>query len=340
MEAKNIGKLTYTVNTVILGLVVGLMIFFNICKATILVYFSIPTIFVYIVGYVLIYKKKLGLYVWLVYIWITIYMSLATICLGYKYGFHLYSLSMIPIIYYTNYIAYKLGQNRVKSAIFSFIIITSYMTCTIFVSFNGPIYEGNNIYEAVFWITNSIIVFWFLIFYTKRLIKTTIDSEEKLREMSLVDRLTGLYNRHYMMDKLETVADRNDNEVVAIIDIDDFKKINDKYGHNAGDYVLQHLSQVMRENCPDSVISRWGGEEFLLLINDNKNAIDMMEKLRATVEKTDFKYEKQSIKVSVTIGLADRGNETSIDKWVQNADDKLYKGKNSGKNVVIYDNKK
>lgn len=337
MDAKNIGKLTYTVNTAILGMVLGLMLFFYVCKATFLVYFSIPTIFVYLIGYFLIYKKMFAFYVWMVYLWITLYMSLATLCLGFKYGFHLYSLSMIPIIYYTNYIAYKLNQKRVKSAFFTFIIIACYLGCTIFVSFNGPIYPGTNISEAVFWITNSIIVFWFLIFYTKMLIKTTIESEEKLKEMSYVDRLTGLYNRHYMMDKLEKATEQNSLSTVAMIDIDDFKKINDVYGHNAGDYVLQNLSQIMKDVCGESVISRWGGEEFLLLFENYTGAKDTMENLRATVEKTKFEFEGQRIKVSVTVGIADRGEQKSIDKWVQSADNRLYVGKKQGKNVIIYE---
>lgn len=336
MEAKNIGKLTYTVNTAILGMVLGLMAFFYFCKASFLVYFSIPTIFVYIIGYVLIYRKAFDIYVWMVYMWITLYMSLATVCLGYKYGFHLYSLSMIPIIYYTNYIAYKLGRGRVRTAFFSFVIIACYLGCTIYVSFNGPVYEGSEVSAAVFWITNSIIVFWFLIFYTRRLIKTTIDSEEKLKEMSFVDRLTGLYNRHYMMDVLENAVQENTHEVVAMIDIDDFKKINDIYGHNAGDYVLRRMADIMKDTCSDAVISRWGGEEFLLLIEKQSDADQMMENLRKAVEKNAFTYEDQAIDVTVTIGAEDREDKTSIDKWIRAADNKLYIGKNSGKNKVVY----
>lgn len=337
MDAKNIGKLTYTVNTAILGMVLGLMVFFYVCKATFLVYFSIPTIFVYLIGYLIIYKKMLAFYVWMVYLWITLYMGVCTICLGFKYGFHLYSLSMIPIIYYTNYIAYKIGRKRVKAAFFSFIIISCYLGCTIFVSFNGPIYQGSNISEAVFWITNSIIVFWFLIFYTKMLIRTTIESEEKLKELSYVDRLTDLYNRHYMMDKLESANANTALSSVALIDIDDFKKINDVYGHNAGDYVLQNLSQIMKDTCDKAVISRWGGEEFLLLFDNISEAKDMMERLRMTVENTKFDFEDNRIRVSVTIGVAERGEQKSIDKWIQVADDRLYIGKKQGKNKIIYE---
>ena len=334
MDSKNVGKLTLVVNTAILGMVLGLMLFFYICEATIMVYFSIPTILVYIIGYILIYKKKFYFYVWMVYLWITLYMSLATVCLGYKYGFHLYSLSMIPIIYYTNYIAYKINQKKLTTAFFSLIIIACYMACTIYVSLAGSVYEGSNAAEAIFWITNSIIVFAFLIFYTKLLIKTTIDSEEKLREMSYVDSLTGLFNRHYMMEQLGNESEKANPGTVAMIDIDDFKQINDVYGHNAGDYVLKKLAGIMKDNCGDSIISRWGGEEFLILINTGSNSKEMMENLRTTVEKTKFEFDKNPIKVSVTIGIAEKEGK-SIDRWIQEADKRLYIGKNSGKNVVV-----
>lgn len=334
MDEKNVVKFTSIVNTSILGMVLGLMFFFYMCKAEFLVYFSIPTIFVYIIGYVLIAKKLLYFYVNLVYFWITLYMSIATACLGYQYGFHLYSLSMILIIYYSNYIAYKIGTKRVASGFTSLIIIICYLGSTVYVSLNGPVYEGSKTSAAVFWISNSVIVFWFLIFYTKTLIKTTIESEEKLKEMSYVDRLTGLYNRHFMVEKLNKAMTMNDPGTVAMIDIDDFKKVNDNYGHNAGDYVLQKISKLMNEKCSGCTISRWGGEEFLLLIEGSVDAPDMMERLRKAIVDTDFEFENKKIDVSVTIGIAEK-QEGSVDKWIQTADNKLYIGKKNGKNVVI-----
>ena len=335
MDAKNVGKLTCLVNSAILCMVLGLMLFFYVCDATIMVYFSIPTFFVYIIGYVLIFKKKYYFYVWMIYLWLTLYMSLATVCLGYKYGFHLYSLSMVPIIYYTNYIAYKINQQKLRTAFFSFIIIACYMGCTVYVSLAGSVYEGSNTSAAIFWITNSIIVFWFLIFYTKILIKSIIDSEEKLKEMSYVDRLTGLFNRHYMMERLEEQMSKDKACTVAMIDIDDFKKINDIYGHNAGDYVLKELSKIMKKNCNNSIISRWGGEEFLILIGVGENAKEMMEDFRVGVENTKFEFDNKPIKVSVTIGVAEREENKTIDRWIQIADNRLYSGKKNGKNVVI-----
>ena len=101
MDTKKAQKITYIVNTVILILVFGLMGFFYMCHATFLVYFSIPTAFVYIIGFYLIYSEKLDFYVRIVYLWLTLYMCTTTLCLGYNFGFHLYCMSMIPVIFVT-----------------------------------------------------------------------------------------------------------------------------------------------------------------------------------------------------------------------------------------------
>ncbi len=335
MDADKINKITYVVNTSLLGIVVFLMWFFYVCHATFLVYFSIPTICVYLIGYYIIHKRRLYYYVMMIYIWITIYMCLTVVCLGYNYGFQLYPLSMIPIIYYINYLAYKFNLKRVSSAVIVAGIIICYLGGTVYVLINGPVYEGNSTLSVIACCANSIYVFGLLILYTKTIMKTIISSEEKLKQMSYIDELTGLFNRHYMVSELEEAMKVEDSEAVAIIDIDDFKKINDEYGHNAGDYVLRKVSEVMQENCENAIISRWGGEEFLLIMNKQDDYFQQMEMLRGAVEQTTFEFEEQMIQVSVTIGLSERKNITSVNKWVQAADDKLYTGKRSGKNVVI-----
>ena len=334
MNSKGIKKLTYIVNSAIIVMVLGLMLFFYLDHATFLVYFSIPTLFVYIFGYILIAKGLLSGYLSIVYFWLTLYMGLTTICLGYSYGFHLYSMSMIPIIYYTNYMAYKLNTKRVFTGLYSAIIVLCYLLSTMRVAVNGPIYEENLLYSQIFWMGNSLIVFSFLVFYTKYTVDTMIDSEKRLKEMSYVDRLTGLFNRHYMMERLDEAYNSINESMIAMIDIDDFKKINDVYGHNAGDYVLEKIAKIMKENCKDCIISRWGGEEFLILINYG-SGLDMMEKLREVVDKEKFVFDEKDIKVSVTIGLAVRNKDLSIDKWIQAADEKLYIGKTGGKNKVV-----
>lgn len=349
MDTKKAQKITYIVNTVILILVFGLMGFFYMCHATFLVYFSIPTAFVYIIGFYLIYSEKLDFYVRIVYLWLTLYMCTTTLCLGYNFGFHLYCMSMIPVIFVTEYITFKLGRPKFGATRVSIAIAIAYILCTGYVGVFRPIYSVDQKFTMVFWITNALTVFCFLIFYSSWMIKMVIQSENKLLEMAHIDKLTGLYNRHYMLEQLELSDNSNNNKFVAIADIDSFKKINDTYGHNAGDYILSHIAEIMKDACKDCIVSRWGGEEFLLLFpgenidsalknntdSSKDNGVRQMENLRKTVEKSEFVFEGTKIDVTITIGLADYAPELTIDKWVQQADEGLYYGKTHGKNQVV-----
>ena len=335
MNISGIKKLTYTVNTAILIMVFCLMGFFYLCKATFLVYYSIPTALVYVLGYILIFNNKLRAYIRMVYVWLTIYMCITTVCLGINFGFFLYTLSMIIIIYYSDYMAYKLDQKRINTVIVSIIIFLLFLITTIYVIYSGPIYKISDNIAIGFWIVNSIIVFGFLISYSKLTINSIISSDRQMQQIAMMDKLTGLYNRHYMLDKMESLFEKNtdDSNYLAMIDIDDFKKINDTFGHNAGDYVLKHLAEIMEAKLKaPSIISRWGGEEFLIYTD---KSVDTFEELRTIISKESFVFDGNTINVTVTIGLAERIHDENIDKWIQRADERLYLGKNSGKNKVV-----
>lgn len=337
MNDKSIKKVAFLVNTVILFLVFGLMGFFIMFDITFLTYFSIPTAMIYIVGYFLIKKDRLELYVRMVYFWLTLYMGLTTLCLGYGYGFHLYCLSMIPIIFVTEYLSYKIEGKPIPSVKVSIAIAVFYLICTGYVSYKGPIYDRDQSIAAFFWIFNAMIVFGFLIYYSNYLIRLVIYSENKLKDMALRDRLTGLYNRHYMLNYLEGLSKDDSAGVLAMADIDDFKKINDVYGHNAGDMVLESVSDKMTEVCTGCEISRWGGEEFLMYIpyKDPFYAEDLLEKLRVAIKDEEYTFEDKKINVTLTLGMSLRPVGFGIDEWIQDVDNKLYIGKKSGKNCLI-----
>ena len=335
MILENLKKLTYIVNTVILIMVFGLMGFFYIIKASFLVYFSIPTALVYLIGYVMISRGHLYGYVSFVYMWLTLYMGIATICLGYGYGFHLYSMSMIPIIFYTGYLGHKISSKYINGLYASVAIVIVYLISTLIPSFRGPVYVTNLGDDTVFWIINSITVFGFLIFYTNLMIKIILDSEKQLQKLALEDNLTGLNNRHYMLSHLEVISGEGKDYYLAMADIDNFKRINDIYGHNAGDYILKTVAEIMKETCKDSLVCRWGGEEFLILGKDKSSAVSEMEKLRESIKEKDYEFEGEHIKVTLTIGVSERTESENIDKWIQRADDKLYEGKHSGKDKVV-----
>ncbi|SFC58137.1 GGDEF domain-containing protein [Ruminococcus albus] len=335
MSEKNVMKLTYGVNTALLFIVFGLMLFFQKLEADFLVYFSIPTLLVYIFNYLLVYKNKLEIFVWLVYFWIILYMGVTTICLGESYGFHLYCFSMIPVIYASDYVSFRINGKNLRSLPISIGVAVFYFVFMGYVRVNGPVYDRGGKYSMFFLVFNSLVVFWFLVLYLNASVRSIIVSETKLTDMAHKDRLTNLYNRHYMLDRLEEVSDEKESAVLAMADIDDFKKINDQYGHNAGDEVLKAVAEKMTSVCEGCDIARWGGEEFLILFCESDGVEDILEKMRADIASSPVEFEGQVINITVTVGMAGGRKDQSIDEWIQDVDNKLYIGKNSGKNRVI-----
>ena len=338
MELKDIKKFTFVVNAIILVLVFMLAGFFVYCKATFLIWFSIPTALVYVLGFFLIKNERLEIYTRIVYFWLTLYMCICTVCLGYRMGFHLYCMSMIPISFYAEFMADKLGKKKLNAFAASGAIAFCYLVSTGYSAASGPIYEVDTTVRGLVWTTNSVITISFMIFYSRLVLNMIGDYEKKLKNAAHTDRLTGLYNRHYMMNKIESSVKEKSVPYVAMVDIDNFKKINDCYGHNAGDYVLVNVSRIMREVCIGENISRWGGEEFLILSSgkDKSGVLALIETLRKNIEDEDFVFGDDHIKVTITAGVADYTAGESVDKWINKADDKLYQGKNSGKNKVVY----
>jgi diguanylate cyclase (GGDEF)-like protein len=124
---------------------------------------------------------------------------------------------------------------------------------------------------------------------------------------------------------------------LLMFDIDHFKKINDNYGHLAGDAVLAQLAaQVKNKIRREDVFARYGGEEFAILLPeiDLLNARKMGEKVRKLVEKADFRFEETRIPVTISLGVATAEAEDDAAGVIKRADEFLYEAKNSGRNAV------
>jgi diguanylate cyclase (GGDEF)-like protein len=161
----------------------------------------------------------------------------------------------------------------------------------------------------------------------------------------LKDSLTGLYNRRFLegyVDILSSEIEREKkNAAVLMADLDYFKKVNDVYGHQVGDRVLQTLARILRNTVRRSdVVIRYGGEEFLLILKHvatADEAVDVAEKIRKSVEEHVMKLDGAVVlKKTVTIGLA-LFPEDSDTFWhtVKFADVALYHGKSNGRNQVV-----
>lgn len=169
-------------------------------------------------------------------------------------------------------------------------------------------------------------------------------SNNELKEISARDPLTGLYNRRYLEESLVREFDRatrkNEKLAILMIDIDFFKKINDQFGHIAGDVVLQVLAQCLEGNIrKGDIVCRYGGEEFVVILLDisKKTAMSRAEILRKTIESLDNKYPKfipQKITVSIGVSLFPQHGR-DVENLIKKSDEALYLAKNNGRNQVM-----
>ncbi len=165
---------------------------------------------------------------------------------------------------------------------------------------------------------------------------------EEIYRLTTVDGLTQIYNKRYFFETLEreiSRAHRYHRDLSLIMfDIDFFKNVNDTHGHLAGDSVLKQLASVLKARIRrEDIMARYGGEEFSIILPEIgiSNALTFAEKVRKLVEKTSFKFEEQTIPITISIGVAaiGQGIQSAVD-FIKIADDKLYEAKLEGRNRV------
>lgn len=165
---------------------------------------------------------------------------------------------------------------------------------------------------------------------------------EKLNYMAFRDGLTGLYNRRYVQDDLMGEIQDHDRKNVGSVlimgDVDDFKIVNDKYGHEAGDVALICVSNIMESICRRHRVIRWGGEEFLIVLFSvtEEEAYEISERIRSEVEAFPFVDGDTSFNCTITLGLSVYDNSEDMKRNIERADKALYAGKRSGKNRSVW----
>lgn len=186
----------------------------------------------------------------------------------------------------------------------------------------------------------SIYLISLVIEYVRKETQEQLDhTKEQYRYLYRHDALTGLYNRYGIREYMDKTFYAKSKEHVAIIlmDIDDFKKINDQYGHDCGDEVLKMVAQVpIQTMCEHCHCCRWGGEEFLLIMQCEHDPVYVAENIRKQIEDSHILYQNQDIHVTVSMGvcITDSLKDLSINQIVEQADKAMYESKNHGKNRV------
>ncbi|WP_198264741.1 GGDEF domain-containing protein [sulfur-oxidizing endosymbiont of Gigantopelta aegis] len=170
-----------------------------------------------------------------------------------------------------------------------------------------------------------------------------------LYKAATVDQLSNIYNRAFLMESLETEFERSKrfNETFACIlfDIDDFKQVNDTYGHQMGDVVIENIAGIASDQIRSTdILGRYGGEEFMIIMpnTDFNGASIIAEKIRESIMRTDFSLKKNRVNCTISLGVTDSnlGDHKDSDDVLFKADTALYQAKAEGKNKFVVYNPK
>ncbi|MGR5275794.1 diguanylate cyclase domain-containing protein [Vibrio rotiferianus] len=190
---------------------------------------------------------------------------------------------------------------------------------------------------AIFWIAISAVV---LAFAVSRVLVTQRKNQE-LQQLSLLDPLTQLHNRRYYYDQIDHPhqLDAQTPYRVVLFDIDNFKKVNDVHGHEAGDRILEGFSERLRLHLrTQELLIRWGGEEFLMLLKGTDDLPKRLEAIRQHIDDVLFEAGEENLHITTSIGVSHGGlieTFTYNDEYFRRADKSLYEAKRNGKNQVV-----
>lgn len=178
--------------------------------------------------------------------------------------------------------------------------------------------------------------------YTTELIRELRKAMEEIRWLSVTDGLTGLHNRRHFFEEAEKEVERAERyrrPVTAImLDVDFFKRVNDTHGHAAGDEVLRKIASCCRSEVRElDILGRYGGEEFAILLteSDIERACQVAERLRIRIEAFPFVAKDVSLKLTASLGVAERRIGESVESVLDRADQALYLAKQRGRNLVV-----
>lgn len=262
---------------------------------------------------------------------LSVFIAVALLLVGDSYGFRHYIYGIFVFIMFENY----LNNNTIKSVIFTLFSCSCTFIPSLILCYITSYYNFNNSLSSVFDIVNSLVVIALFISYIFIFGNIITNFEGDIIYQAYHDKLTGLHNRT-LLSQLTFDLDRT---YVAILDIDDFKKVNDAFGHDAGDLVLKHLSKMLilesRANRGLHAI-RWGGEEFVLVYNNDRNFLDIINDIRDDILQSYVDIESRKIIYRITIGVADYEDGKDLEELIKVADERLYLGKKSGKNKIVY----
>ena len=346
-------KLKYQVIGAMIGLVhTVLLICFFLCDIKIPAYYNIFVVLYYLIVLFAIGKmKSMKLIFVATFLEILFHSVMVTLFLGWDASFMSYTIGLIPMAFYMIYTVPELQGKYMVPATVSVIIFLVYFGTWQLMTGRTPIYQdqvspqiidyfdlGNTIMMFMFLITASLLFAMEMGYMQHHLQMENVS----LNRMANFDALTHLLNRRsmniWLKDALDEAQAGGAGFCILMSDIDDFKKVNDKYGHAKGDEVLVEVARVLQSNVREQDrVCRWGGEEMLIMLrSDMEIARSVAQRICHDMEETMIEDPKGQIQVTLTIGVSEYQEGESIRSLIETADERMYRGKRSGKNCVVW----
>ncbi|MEG1848296.1 MAG: GGDEF domain-containing protein [Lachnospiraceae bacterium] len=327
-----------------------LLLFFIYAKAPLMVWVNVISVMLYLFFSFQNIKYNYKLIIIIVCSEVLIHMALATLSVGWSSGFYLYVLLLIPTIYYLSYIAESSYRQYTDVFRYSFIAFATFIILRVVTYVKPPLYPHISPFVTqLMYLFNACLTIGVLILFMTIFLSTIQQTEAslkaqngKLSSLANLDPLTGFYNRRcmneFLVQAVEDAVDECSEFGLIMGDIDDFKSINDTYGHECGDLVLKKIAHIMQHNIRETdFICRWGGEEILLLLHNctYENTIRAAENIRKKIAEASLSYGDATIHFSMTFGVHRYESNNLPSELVRKADHKLYQGKVNGKNCVV-----
>lgn len=311
-----------------------------------LVGFNIFSVLLYVIGSIFISEKfPTTLWMMLLYVEIVTHSIMCCFSLGWHYGFSLYPMMLIPLSYFVTYTDKNFKKPILLSTLLSIGNMALMTTAKVICYAGQPKYVFSQGLTTFLSSLNMIVsdcalAFFALLFVhqIRSYMESLTDKNRQLDRLANFDPLTSLRNRH-SMSEIFNLYEKNTKPFCVILgDIDNFKNINDTFGHSAGDLVLKQISAVIMENIGSKgVVCRWGGEEILIIVDGNDDeCFALIEKTRNDISELVVETDHKKISVTMTYGFTDYSEETTIEKLITTADKRLYFGKKNGKNQTVY----
>ncbi len=267
-----------------------------------------------------------------------------TSAFGWRISFQNYLYVTLVLLWYDAEITNRIKAflSLLTSAIVCVISLTTRFGITVLDPSSLEYHIITFINIAVFCYCLSLVAYFFCTQYIASEQKLMMYNQ-KLKHIADIDPLTQLMNRRSAMEEIHNISEKfatsNNSVSIAIGDIDFFKKVNDTYGHDCGDYVLQTVAGLFSSKMEGKgFVCRWGGEEFLFVFSsmNGDEAFVELNDLREDIEKFHFMFKSNEFRLTMTFGVDEFSNNVSVDEIIKAADEKLYMGKENGRNQVVF----